>query len=125
MKRILLLCPKCSKKGFFDISNLDITKSSNAKGLYLINIDENIICKHGFVVYMDKNYSVRDYSIPDFSVKIPEIQLESTIEEEIFPERELLDIDLIKINLSSTELAYILKSIFLKQILQMKKTLMK
>lgn len=113
MPNIAIKCPLCSKKGVISIEE-DLIKNSS-RGLLSVHIANDIICKHTFTAYIDKNLQVRDYFFVDFSVKLPEISLIENLEQQSVPIKEIIDVDLIKLNIPAITLTYIIKSIFLKQ----------
>ncbi|MFX1338910.1 MAG: hypothetical protein ACFFDK_09900 [Promethearchaeota archaeon] len=113
MPKIEIKCPLCKKNGVISIEE-NLVKSSS-RGLLSVHIANDIICEHTFTAYIDKNLQIRDYFFVDFSVKLPEISLIENLEQESVLPKEVVDIDLIKLNIPAITLAYILKSIFLKQ----------
>ncbi|MFX1274909.1 MAG: hypothetical protein ACFFBP_13330 [Promethearchaeota archaeon] len=110
---IKINCPECSKKGTVEIDALRIAQSS--KGIIAINIENNTICNHSFVVYIDKNAMVRDCFIADFEIKLPEIDLDHKVDESIVPNKELLDVSLITLNFKPDFLAKVVQSCLLNQ----------
>lgn len=108
---INIRCPNCSKSGIIEF-NTNLIKE-NQRGITAINIPEKIICKHSFIVYIDKNYTVRDSFCADFKIEIPKmkIELEST------KVQSLGDINfyLLLINIHAICFARILRGSFLKK----------
>ena len=61
LKRLILECPECKKTKVQKIpENLMEKRSQIDKGICGILIPENTICEHGFLVYIDTNFSIRD-----------------------------------------------------------------
>ena len=59
------------------------------RGLLAVNIPQNVICSHSFIVYIDKNLVIRDYFIADYQLQI-EIPILDTLGEQkdvIVPEK--------------------------------------
>jgi hypothetical protein len=61
LKRLILECPECKKTKIQKIpENLMEKRNQIEKGICGILIPENTICNHGFIVYIDTNFSIRD-----------------------------------------------------------------
>ncbi len=73
-------CPICSESGKIEVSKKELGKAS--RGLLSISLPENVVCKHSFVAYIDKNFKVRDYFVPDFEINFRELGPISSIEQE-------------------------------------------
>jgi len=84
--------------------------SSSPRGITAINVIEDIICRHSFVVYIDNNRVVRDSFICDFKIELPQVPSDQILEPSKL--EHPLDIDLIKINLIPSLLAHILKGLY-------------
>ncbi|MBD3195854.1 MAG: hypothetical protein GF317_12405 [Candidatus Lokiarchaeota archaeon] len=107
--KIHVHCPVCSKTGFIHVPKDPIDK--NKKGLSTITIEQSI-CDHRFLVYIDKNYSVRASEKIDF-VPVPAITFDIGHHESIsFSES---DSDLLGLNLYPLTLSYVLKCLFNKR----------
>ncbi|TFG15165.1 MAG: hypothetical protein EU535_02000 [Promethearchaeota archaeon] len=113
MPSTLITCPTCNKSGKIEI--LEEKMREATKGLLAINIASNIICEHSFIVYIDRNLTIRDYFVADFHIDIPKIESIERIKETNISSKDILDVDLIKLNLHALALSIILKSIFLKK----------
>ncbi|MFX1394555.1 MAG: hypothetical protein ACFFAH_13400 [Promethearchaeota archaeon] len=113
MNKVKIKCPSCSKTGNIEISP-NILKNS-LRGLLAINVARDIVCDHSFIVYIDKNLSIRDYFVADFKIELPQMSLDEIGKADKLPSTDIVDIDLIKLNIPAILLTYILKSIFLKQ----------
>ncbi len=115
MANVNIICPTCAKKGNIEVST-EVLKGVS-RGLLAINIADETICAHSFIVYVDRNLEVRDYFVADFHIEIPELSgaLSGKFKEKKLPSKDILDIDLIKLNMPATLLTYLLKSIFSKQ----------
>ena len=113
MPKIQIRCPICEQQDYIEVS--EVMFKNISRGIVAVNIANNIICEHTFIVYIDKNLDVRDYFTADFQIEIPEITPKTKLEKEIIPEKESLDGDIIKINLPAIMITYVLKSIFAKQ----------
>ncbi len=111
--KIEIRCPTCSKIGFIEVSEDKLKDVS--RGLLAINISENIVCKHSFVAYIDKNLEVRDCFQADFQIEIPVLESAKPGEAEEAFEKEKFDLILIKLNFPATSIAYLLKGILSKQ----------
>ena len=68
MMDVKIECPKCNQSGSIKVEE-NIVKES-LKGVTAINIAEDLICFHSFMIYIDKNFKVRDTFISDFKVGI-------------------------------------------------------
>jgi len=111
-RSIKIQCPTCNQRGFIDIADGLIDKVE--RGLLAVNVSEQI-CEHSFIVYLDKNLTIRDYFIADFQITIPEQDAGSDAESDLKAVMEVLDLDLLKMNLTPALITYLLKSIFLKK----------
>jgi len=113
MAKIRIACPSCRKKGNFEV--LESNFKNNLRGILTINVSENTICPHSFLVYIDKNLQIRDYFIADFKLELPEvspIQIKQDLE---ILEEELIDVNIIKTNLHAYLLTFVLRAIFFKE----------
>lgn len=114
--KLSVSCPKCSVKGFINVSEDAVTKAQ--RGLVAINIARNTVCEHSFVAYVDKNFKVRDCFIADFNIEISEVSQVKEIGTEGGINIDLIDIDLVKLNFPAELITYTLRGIFLnKQII--------
>ncbi len=113
MAIVQISCPSCKQKGKIEIS--DDSFKNVTRGLLAINVPANTICNHPFIVYVDKNLSVRDYFIADFQIKIPEMAPIEDNESKKIQSKDLLNMDAIKLNLSAILITFVLKSIFYKK----------
>lgn len=113
MVNLEIRCPNCSKRGKIEVSEEKI--KSTTRGLYAVNVSENIICEHSFVVYVDKNLSVRDSFMADFQIDMPPPISKQKIDEDISKLTEKIDVSLIRINFTASILAYFLKAIIRKK----------
>ena len=113
MKKLEIRCPSCSKRGYIEVNEEEVKNST--RGLFAVNITEGIVCEHSFVVYVDKNLTVRDTFMADFQIKLPEV---TSGKEDLTDTSELLnkiDVSLIKLNLTASQLSYIIRTIVLKK----------
>lgn len=62
-------CPSCKKVGHILVDE-DTIKNS-AGGVCAVKVSEELVCKHSFIVYVDRNFTVRDYFICDFVIELP------------------------------------------------------
>ncbi|MFX1394065.1 MAG: hypothetical protein ACFFAH_10865 [Promethearchaeota archaeon] len=113
MAKVQISCPSCSKFGYIEIAEDLINKSM--RGLLAVNIAEETICSHTFIVYIDKNLIIRDYFMADFKIELPKIEIPESINKKGIPAKDVLNIDLIKLNLPGILITYVFKSIFSKQ----------
>ena len=113
MVKIVIRCPKCSKKRTIDVEE-NLVRNSE-RGVTAITVAEALICDHSFVAYIDRNLSVRDCFIADFQIEIPQLVPAEDIDEVLIPTDEKVDIYLISINISSLALAYIIRACFHKE----------
>ena len=113
MIKVQIYCPECSKMGFIEVEENIIQESS--RGITAVNVAEYLVCKHSFIVYIDKNFCVRDSFITDFTIELPSIKFEES--DKIFKESSEFNIDLylININLSAIEIVYLLRAIVFKE----------
>jgi len=105
---IQVRCPSCDHRGILEVDEKLV--SSSPRGITAINVIENIICRHSFVVYIDNNRVVRDSFICDFKIELPQVPSDQSLEPHKL--EHPLDIDLIKINLTPSLLAHILKGLY-------------
>ena len=113
MKKKIVICPICSKKGNLDIPE-DIIKQS-FRGIVSMIVVKDVICDHSFLVYFDKDLAIRDYITLDYQVELP--QLDTFLKKKEFksPDLSFLDVDLIKINIYPILLAFILRGSFFRK----------
>ena len=104
---VFLSCPSCGAGRHIKLDKNIITNS--VRGITAVNIAENLICMHSFVVYLDNNCMVRDSFICDFKVQIPQIHFEQTVTHKMNVD---FDVEIIKINLIPTLMVHILKGLF-------------
>jgi hypothetical protein len=109
MVKIKIRCPECFKKGDIEVDSKIISESK--AGVTAITIAENLICKHLFIAYIDRNCAVRDSLIADFTIDLPEVKLPEEIEYDI-PDSESIDIYLLTINVPPYTLACIIRACF-------------
>ncbi len=64
-KEILVICPTCKEKKKITIPK---TVVKEAKGVTTFSIPKQLVCKHHFQVFVDKNFSVRGYQKVDFKI---------------------------------------------------------
>jgi hypothetical protein len=107
---IKITCPSCKNKGTIEISTESLKNIS--RGLLAVNVAANTICDHSFIVYLDKNLSIRDYFIADFQLEIPDIAPIEEISSKEIISKDKLNLDAIKLNLSANLITHVLKSIF-------------
>jgi len=76
-KRIMVVCPVCSKQGRIPIP-VDIIekKDSGATSVY---IPRDLVCPHEFYAYIDKNFKVRDYLVLEYSLKAETLKIKSKL----------------------------------------------
>ena len=86
-----------------------------ARGVFAVNVSDGITCEHSFVVYIDKNLTVRDSFIADFQLELPEITTSRVKEPETSSQLESFDVSLIKLNLTASLLIHIIRAIFFKK----------
>ncbi len=113
MRKLEVRCPSCSSRGYIEISEEEVEKA--ARGVFAVNVSEGIACEHSFVVYIDKNLSIRDTFIADFQLELPEISSPQVKEPETPPQIELIDVSLIKLNLTASLIVNIIRSILFKK----------
>ena len=111
MVKLEVRCPTCSKRGNIEVSEEEV-KNSN-RGLFAVNILEDIVCSHSFIAYVDKNLTVRDTYTADFQIELP--TFESKEEEGVDTKlTDLIDVSLIKLNLTVSNLANIFRAMIYK-----------
>ena len=108
--KVNVRCQVCGKVGNIEI--LQSIVKENSRGIYVIVIPENTICKDSFIAYIDNNFIVRDTVLTDFQVELPDVIIEKTVNDDILYAEKALDVDLIKLNLPPTLLTHMLKGIF-------------
>ncbi|MHA1647989.1 MAG: hypothetical protein ACTSVL_10485, partial [Promethearchaeota archaeon] len=76
-KRIMVVCPVCSKSGRIPVPTAVITgKDSGATSVY---IPRDLVCPHEFYAYIDKNFKVRDYLVLEYSLKAEALKIKSKL----------------------------------------------
>ena len=113
MQNVKIRCPSCFKTGTLEV-NHEIIENCD-RGIISINVKENTVCPHSFVVYIDRNLVPRDYFLVDFKVTLPNIDFKQEKKIVKVEDYEDIDIYLITINIHANVLASIFKAIFLKQ----------
>ena len=113
MKKVKIKCPSCSEIGIIEIDESFIKRSDN--GITSLNVSEKLICPHAFVLYIDRNFTVRDSFTPDFTIELPKINIRD--ENSISNVDIIHDIDmyLIRINVKANELISIVNCIYMKK----------
>src|SRR5271157_3480935 len=61
-------CPKCHTGGFVEVPT-QVLKEKDA-GLITINVPQQLICDHGFQVFVDRNGSIRGYQAVDVQLEL-------------------------------------------------------
>jgi len=76
-KKILVICPVCSKQGRIPIP-IDIIakKDSGATSVY---VPRDLVCEHEFYAYVDKNFKIRDYLVLEYSLKAEALKIKSKL----------------------------------------------
>ena len=108
--QVKISCPACKRGG-----NINFEESflkNNPKGITAVKIEEEIICEHSFICYIDKNFIVRDSYACDFKIQLPQIKAK-------FDEIPIADIDfdmdIIKLNLMPSSLVNVIKGVLHKK----------
>ncbi|MFX0186269.1 MAG: hypothetical protein ACFE8A_00885 [Candidatus Hodarchaeota archaeon] len=112
MVKVEIHCPECTKKGKLEVEENLIIQSK--RGVSAINVAEDLICKHSFIAYIDKNFNVRDCFITDFTIELPQIEIEQITEDKI-PDKDTIDVYLLTLNLNALLLTYILRACFFRK----------
>lgn len=116
MVKTKVRCPSCHKWGDLEIDKNII--SGSKRGITAINVAESLICKHSFIIYLDKNLDVRDALLTDFTIELPEIKVKEEIDDKQIPTTEEVDVFLLIINLNSTWFTNVLRGyLFNKKVL--------
>lgn len=105
---IKIICPTCNTRGQISVKKNIIDR--NKKGVTAINVAENLICKHSFITYVDKNLDIRDAFVCDFKVEIPQIEDPDLMKDDT-PTN--FDLGIIKINLMPSVLANIIRAVIM------------
>ncbi len=113
MVNLEVRCPSCSKRGKIEVSEERVRNTT--RGLYAVNVSENIVCDHSFVVYVDKNLSVRDSFMADFQIDLPTPVSKQEIDKDISSLSESIDVALLRMNFTASMFAYFLKAIIRKK----------
>ena len=113
MVNLEVRCPTCSQRGKIEVSEEEVKNTT--KGLYAVNVSENIVCDHSFVVYVDKNLAVRDSFMADFQIDLPTSTSKQEIDKDVSIVSESIDVALLRMNFTASMLAYILKAIIRKK----------
>ena len=108
-----VFCPACSKNGKIEVNEEVIKK--NTRGVAAVNVINDLVFSHSFVVYIDKNLAVRDCFITDFTIELPQIQIKEEPGGREIPSTEKIDLLLISINIPALTLAFIIRGILLKK----------
>jgi len=113
MKKLEVRCPSCSSRGIIEVSETDVEKA--ARGVFAVNVLEDVACEHSFVAYVDKNLTVRDTFIADFQLELPDVVPDQAIEPEQSDKLELIDVSSIKLNLTASLLTHVIRAILFKK----------
>ena len=113
MVSVEVFCPSCSKNGRIEVSEEAIKQ--NSRGVATVNVVNDLICKHSFVVYIDKNLAVRDCFITDFTIELPHVEIEEKTEGIEIPGTDEIDLLIISINLNALTIAFIIRGILQKK----------
>ncbi len=103
-----IYCPVCRNRCSIDFKT-DLFDSN--KTIIPIKVAKFKNCGHDFIIYLDRNFTVRDSYTTDYTIKIP--YLEPLKEDIKKVDHSNFDIDIIKINLTPSMIAIIIKTIFL------------
>lgn len=113
MVGVEVFCPGCNKNGTIEVSEETIRE--NSRGVAAVNVMQDIVCKHSFVVYIDKNLAVRDCFITDFTIELPQIEIEERVEGVEIPGTDEIDLLIISINLNALTIAFMIRGILQKK----------
>ncbi|MBD3342783.1 MAG: hypothetical protein GF353_27040, partial [Candidatus Lokiarchaeota archaeon] len=113
MTKIKVVCPKCSKKGFFELPE-NILKNVS-RGVMSVNIPQNLFCEHSYLVYIDKNFQIRDYFFTDFKIELPKLSPVIDLKEEKLSSTNLEKFSSIKLFITAASLSYVIKGIISKK----------
>ena len=113
MKKIEVRCPSCSSRGYIEVSEEEVEKA--ARGVFAVNVMEDVACEHSFVAYIDKNLAVRDTFIADFQLELPDAEPEQVIAPVETQQLELIDVGLIKLNMTASLLTHVIRAILFKK----------
>ncbi len=113
MRKVDIRCPACSKKGYLEIPEEIINKSS--RGVSAINVEKDKICPHSFVAYIDKNLAVRDCFLTDFQLELPLMEPAQQVEEKEMADAELINVNLIKGEITALSMANLFRANLLKK----------
>ena len=110
MVKVIIHCPKCNGAGHLEVEKNLIEESE--RGITAINVAEDLVCKHSFIAYIDKNFKMRDAFISDFKIQLPDININEL--SMINPPQDMDNINLylISLNLPALALSYILHASF-------------
>ncbi len=102
----MIQCPSCSKRGYITVNARQITEAS--KTMILVKVEKKFICEHDFLIYIDKNFSVRNVFQCE-QVVLPSTKLKREIVTEVdFSE---FKIDLVKMNVYQPTFWYIFRTL--------------
>lgn len=76
-KKILVICPICSKQARIPVP-IDII-SSKESGATSVYVPKNMVCIHEFYAYVDQNFRVRDYLVLEYSLQAEALKIKSKI----------------------------------------------
>ena len=109
MTSIIVRCPSCAKIGYLTIEENLVRNSS--RGVTAVNVEEDIVCRHSFIAYIDNNLILRDAFIADFTVELPKLKVnkEDAITIDDVPDDKMIDIYSISMNINALTLTYFLK----------------
>ena len=111
MVKLEVRCPICSKRGNIEVSEQEVKNST--RGLFAVNIPENIVCSHSFIAYIDKNLTIRDTYTADFQIELPTFEPKEE-EGEAASLADSIDVNLIKLNLTGSTLAHVFRAMIYK-----------
>ena len=80
-KSVLIICPICKSKKQVNIPKAII---SEAKQLTSISISKEVVCKHHFQAFIDKNFMVRGYQKVDYQLEKPLENIHEEDDDELF-----------------------------------------
>ncbi|MFX1394485.1 MAG: hypothetical protein ACFFAH_13045 [Promethearchaeota archaeon] len=79
VKKVNVICPICKSKQVIDVPESIINQSTQ---LTTVSVPKNLVCKHHFQAFVDKQFKVRGYQKVDFELANKNVKGESLKESE-------------------------------------------
>ncbi|MFX1273842.1 MAG: hypothetical protein ACFFBP_13925 [Promethearchaeota archaeon] len=101
-------CPACKRTGQIQIK--DNMVESSHRNVTVVDIAQDTICEHSFIVFIDKDLKIKDCYVCDFKIELPKGKIKT---EEPFSLSANYDIDIIRLSVLPSLMVHVLKGIFI------------